>query len=101
MAERLGTNAAKRQCSICKAPFMANQPRAQLAHHVESKVRARGRGQRGVGCCRRLARRRRPHGLGDSCPLTRAAYPLPSRPLPRPQHPKDTFEKCFPDFPPE
>ena len=50
MAERL-QGGAMRKCTICLATFQANQPRVQLAHHVESK------------------------------------------------HAKDTFEKCFPDFP--
>ena len=43
---------AQRKCTICLSLFQANQPRAQIAAHVESK------------------------------------------------HPKETFEKCFPDFPP-
>ena len=51
MADRL-MGGAQRKCTICLSLFQANQPRAQIAAHVESK------------------------------------------------HPKETFEKCFPDFPP-
>lgn len=86
MAERLG-GGGQRQCSICKAPFQANQPRLQLQHHVDSKV----------GTVPSWEAASKPTTFPVFYPFS---FPsLTQTHSPSFQHSKDTFEKCFPDFP--